>query len=123
MIPHTDTELVGESAKVEVMTAIKILSQKMEDLQACYDLISKHGSALQKSLSEIESSYSAAEMNTKVKAINERATLFRIASNKMINVSTRDELAIFVKEKKEKINVHTITDLFGVLRDRPSARS
>lgn len=91
----TDAEIIGESAKVEVMTAIKILSQKMEDLHNCYDLISKHGSALQKSLSEIESMDSASEINTKVKAINERATLFRIASNRMINVSARTLMGKF----------------------------
>lgn len=83
----TDTdESAGESAKVEVMTVIKVFSQKMEDLQMCYDLISKHGGTLQKSLSELESLDSATDMTAKVKAINERATLFRIASNKMMNV-------------------------------------
>ncbi len=75
-------------AKVEVMTAIKILSQKMEDLQLCSDLITKHGNALQKSLSELESLDSASDMTSKIKAINEKATLYRIASSRMINVRT-----------------------------------
>lgn len=77
---------VSESAKVEVMTAIKILSKKMEDLQMCNDLIVKHGNSLQKSLSDLESADAVGDVTTKIKAINERATLFRIASSAMINV-------------------------------------
>lgn len=68
------------------MTAIKILSQKMEDLRLCSDSIMKHGNALQKSLSELESLDSANDMTFKIKAINEKATLYRIASSRMINV-------------------------------------
>lgn len=80
-------ESAGEGAKVEVTTAIKILSQKMEDLQLCSNLITKHGSALQKALSELESLDSASDMTSKIKAINEKATLYRIASSRMTNVS------------------------------------
>jgi len=83
-------ESAGESSKVEVTTAIKILSQKMEDLQLCSNLITKHGNALQKALSELESLDSACDMTSKIKAINEKATLYRIASSRMINVSWID---------------------------------
>lgn len=67
----------------------------MEDLQMCYDLISKHGNTLQKSLSELESLDSVTDMTSKMKAINERATLFRIASSKMINVCMNTSLLLF----------------------------
>lgn len=106
-IENDTDESAGESAKVEVMTAIKILSQKMEDLQMCYDLISKHGNTLQKSLSELESLDSVSDMTSKMKAINERATLFRIASSKMINTCSEYlELAQTQGRKWQKMLQH-----------------
>jgi len=44
--------------------------------------------ALQRSLSELETLRVPLEGGEKIKAVNERATLFRITSNAMINVST-----------------------------------
>lgn len=79
-------ESAGEGTKVEVTTAIKVLSQKMEDLQLCSNLITTHGNALQKALSELESLDSASDMTSKIKAINEKAILYRISSSRMINV-------------------------------------
>ncbi|XP_065201788.1 oxysterol-binding protein 1-like [Planococcus citri] len=98
---------VSENAKVEVMTAIKVLSQKMEDLQICNDLIIKHGNSLQKSLSELESTDAVTDINVKVKSINERATLFRIASNTMINTCLEYlELAQSQGKKWQKMLQH-----------------
>lgn len=57
----------------------------MENLKTCYDLITKHGAALQRALSELESGEDLAGKN---KIVNERATLFRISSNAMINACT-----------------------------------
>jgi hypothetical protein len=54
-------------------------------LKTCYDLITKHGAALQRALAELESGEDLANKN---KIVNERATLFRISSNAMINACT-----------------------------------
>lgn len=56
----------------------------MENLKTCYDLITKHGTALQRALSELES---GEDLVNKNKIVCERATLFRISSNAMINVN------------------------------------
>ncbi|PSN47433.1 Oxysterol-binding protein 1 [Blattella germanica] len=73
------------SQKNEVQNVIKSLAARLEDLQTCSDLIAKHGAALQRSLSELESLDTAQDVPTKLKSVNERATLFRITSNAMIN--------------------------------------
>jgi oxysterol-binding protein 1 len=65
------------------------LSAKLEDLQTCSDLIAKQCAALQRALAEAESvaADNPQEVMTKMKAVNERATLFRITSSAMVNVS------------------------------------
>jgi hypothetical protein len=78
------------SQKNEVQNVIKTLAARLEDLQTCSDLITKHGAALQRSLSELESLDTAQDVPTKLKSVNERATLFRITSNAMINVSVHN---------------------------------
>lgn len=67
---------------------LKTLASKLDDLSTCNELIGKHGAALQRSLSELEELRGSADSTDKVKAVNERATLFRITSNAMINVSS-----------------------------------
>lgn len=69
---------------------LKTLAGKLDDLSTCNELIGKHGAALQRSLSELEDLRGSADSTDKVKAVNERATLFRITSNAMINVSSQD---------------------------------
>ncbi|CAH1233256.1 OSBP [Branchiostoma lanceolatum] len=73
--------------KNEIQNTLRILSAKLEDLNTCNDLIAKHGAALQRSLSELEmlDKENSTDVQSKVKAVNERATLFRITSNAMIN--------------------------------------
>lgn len=78
------------SQKNEMQNVIKSLAARLEDLQTCCDLTLKHGNALQRSLSELESLDTAQDVLTKLKSVNERATLFRITSNGMINVSVFD---------------------------------
>ncbi|XP_076363799.1 oxysterol-binding protein 1-like isoform X2 [Tachypleus tridentatus] len=73
------------SDKNELQTMLKLLSAKLEDLTTCNNLIIKHGTALQRSLTELEQLESGSDSTAKVKAVNERATLFRITSNAMIN--------------------------------------
>ena len=67
---------------------LKTLASKLDDLSTCNELIGKHGAALQRSLSELEDLRGSADSTDRVKAVNERATLFRITSNAMINVSS-----------------------------------
>lgn len=67
---------------------IKDLSQRLEDLQACNDLINKKGTMLQRALNELEAlEPPSPELAAKIKTVTERATLFRIAAGAMINVS------------------------------------
>ncbi|KAF6082308.1 oxysterol binding protein 2 [Phyllostomus discolor] len=80
-----DDESTTPTDKSELHTAIKNLSLKLDDLNTCNDLIAKHGAALQRSLNELDSLRIPYESSEKLKAVNERATLFRITSNAMIN--------------------------------------
>ncbi|NWY27872.1 OSBP2 protein, partial [Pheucticus melanocephalus] len=82
-----DEEPASQSDKSELHGPLKTLSSKLEDLSTCNELIAKHGAALQRSLSELENLRLPADSGEKIKAVNERATLFRITSNAMINVS------------------------------------
>uniref|UniRef100_A0ABM5F2Q3 Oxysterol-binding protein n=1 Tax=Pogona vitticeps TaxID=103695 RepID=A0ABM5F2Q3_9SAUR len=88
-----DEEPASQSEKSELHGTLKNLSSKLEDLSTCNDLIAKHGAALQRSLSELENLKLPAESGEKIKAVNERATLFRITSNAMIN-ACRDFLEL-----------------------------
>ena len=73
--------------KSELHGTIRSLSLKLDDLGTCNELVAKHGVALQRSLNELDGLRVPAESSEKLKAVNERATLFRITSNAMINVS------------------------------------
>uniref|UniRef100_A0A7N8YEC4 Oxysterol-binding protein n=1 Tax=Mastacembelus armatus TaxID=205130 RepID=A0A7N8YEC4_9TELE len=83
----------GGSQNSEVQSALRTLGSKVEDLSTCNDLISKHGSALQRSLSELDSLRLTGEAGDKIRQVTERATLFRITSNAMIN-ACRDFLSL-----------------------------
>ncbi|XP_009891639.1 PREDICTED: oxysterol-binding protein 2, partial [Charadrius vociferus] len=72
-----DEEPASQSDKSELHGTLKTLSSKLEDLSTCNDLIAKHGAALQRSLSELETSSLPAESGEKIKAGNERAKLLR----------------------------------------------
>lgn len=71
----------------EIENTIKILTSKIEDLNTCNNLIVNHGTQLTRSLAELDHLQSSGDTTSKMKAINERATLFRITTNAMINVS------------------------------------
>ena len=87
-VTEEENETANEQPdKTELQTLLRQLNSKLEDLNTCNDLITKHGTALQRALSELEQLEPASESVTKIKAVNERATLFRITSNAMINVS------------------------------------
>jgi len=96
-----------QAHKRDMDCAIKSLSSRLEDLQTCNELINRHGTALQRSLSELESHDNAQDVTTKMKAINERATLFRISSNAMINACSEFlELAQSQGQKWQKMLQH-----------------
>ncbi|KAG5280611.1 hypothetical protein AALO_G00062070 [Alosa alosa] len=80
-----DEEPTSQSDRSEIQGTLKTLASKLDDLSTCNDLIAKHGAALQRSLSELEALRVPVEGGEKIKAVNERATLFRITSNAMIN--------------------------------------
>lgn len=83
----SDEEEPPQPDKNELQNTLKILSSKLEDMKTCDDLITKHGSGLQRALSELESTDLSTDASSRIKVVNERATMFRITSNAMINVS------------------------------------
>eukprot|EP00092_Neocalanus_flemingeri_P030355 GFUD01032953.1.p1 GENE.GFUD01032953.1~~GFUD01032953.1.p1 ORF type:complete len:811 (+),score=205.19 GFUD01032953.1:488-2920(+) len=94
-----DQEFPVEISKQELLNAVRGMSNKLEDLRTCNDLIVKHGHALQRSVSDLEQGTGSikdggdrkadvASIQPRVKILNERATLFKITSNAMINAST-----------------------------------
>ncbi|NXX85455.1 OSBP1 protein, partial [Urocolius indicus] len=93
-------ESVSQTDKTELQSTLRTLSSKVEDLSTCNDLIAKHGTALQRSLSELEALRLPAESQEKIKQVNERATLFRITSNAMIN-ACRDFLLLAQTHSKK----------------------
>ncbi|XP_072311501.1 oxysterol-binding protein 2 [Eucyclogobius newberryi] len=89
MMPHSDDsgdEGPGpQEDRISNTGALKSLTTKLDDLSTCNELIGKHGAALQRSLSELEDLRGTTDSTDRVKTVNERATLFRITSNAMIN--------------------------------------
>ena len=86
----------------EIVASLKVLSNKLEDLQTCHDLISKHGNALQKAVteSELSSTPQGSELAPVLsKTITERAALFKITSNAFITTSS-DFLQLAQDQKK-----------------------
>jgi len=94
-----DQEFPVEISKQELLNAVRSMSSKLEDLRTCNDLIVKHGHALQRSVSDLEQATGSVKdggdkktdvgnIQPKVKILNERATLFKITSNAMINACT-----------------------------------
>ncbi|XP_042340791.1 oxysterol-binding protein 1-like isoform X2 [Plectropomus leopardus] len=89
----------GGGRNSEIQSTLRTLSSKVEDLNTCNDLIVKHGSALQRSLSELEGLCVGGDMGEKMRQVTERATLFRITSNAMIN-ACRDFLSLAQNHSK-----------------------
>ena len=80
--------------KQELDTTLRLLSTKLSDVRTCGDLVTKHGTALQRALGELEQLDSQSEAAARIKNVNERATLFRISSGAMINVSSARDFEI-----------------------------
>uniref|UniRef100_A0A3Q3E2B8 Oxysterol-binding protein n=1 Tax=Labrus bergylta TaxID=56723 RepID=A0A3Q3E2B8_9LABR len=96
---HTHTQNGGGCRNSEVQSTLRTLNSKVEDLTTCNDLIVKHGSALQRSLTELEAVRVGGDMGEKIRQVTERATLFRITSNAMIN-ACRDFLSLAQSHSK-----------------------
>ncbi|XP_018401596.1 PREDICTED: oxysterol-binding protein 1 isoform X6 [Cyphomyrmex costatus] len=79
----------NDNQNVETASVIKDLTRRLDDLQACNDLMLKQGSGLQRALSDLEMiEPPSPELAAKFKIVSERATLFRIAANAMISTSS-----------------------------------
>ncbi|OCT70303.1 hypothetical protein XELAEV_18037226mg [Xenopus laevis] len=94
-----DEDPSSQTDKAEVHSTLRALSGKVEDLGTCNDLIAKHGTALQRSLNELEILRLPQDSSEKIKQVNERATLFRITSNAMIN-ACRDFMSLAESHSK-----------------------
>lgn len=80
---------------------IKMISTKLDDLSTCHNLVNNHGGALQKAIGDLvdkdpSRAVTPLEKTQKdikdvaaqnMRLVNEKAQLFRITSNAMINVS------------------------------------
>ncbi|KAG7206042.1 hypothetical protein KM043_003443 [Ampulex compressa] len=78
----------NDSQKPEQVSIIKDLTQRLEELQACNELISKRGTLLQRALKDLEDmEHPSPELAAKVKTVGERITLYRIAANAMFSAS------------------------------------
>ncbi|CAH0548933.1 unnamed protein product [Brassicogethes aeneus] len=64
---------------------VRKLEAQLNDLQTCSELIGKHWKCLVKPLGEMETNADPDAIQGKVKEVCERATLFRISTNAMIN--------------------------------------
>lgn len=83
-----DDEADEGSGNVEDWSSVvRKLEAQLNDLQTCSDLIHKHWKCLVKPLNEIETNSDPETIQGKGKEIGERATLFRISTNAMINVN------------------------------------
>ncbi|XP_047434865.1 oxysterol-binding protein 1 isoform X2 [Mugil cephalus] len=98
-VPPAPGQGGGGGRNSEIQSTLRTLSSKVEDLNTCNDLIVKHGSALQRSLSELEGIRVGVDMGDKIRQVTERATLFRITSNAMIN-ACRDFLSLAQSNSK-----------------------
>ncbi|KAK5638430.1 hypothetical protein RI129_012725 [Pyrocoelia pectoralis] len=78
----------GSGSPEEWSGVVRELQARLEDLQTCSELISKHGASLQRALGDLEITVDTDLAQGKSKIVGERATLFRIASNAMINACT-----------------------------------
>ncbi|KAJ8678935.1 hypothetical protein QAD02_014722 [Eretmocerus hayati] len=79
----------GEGQKgLDGVSSLKELGEKLETMQKWNDLLTKRGTMLQRALADIEALEALApEHAAKIKAVNEKATQFRIAANAMVKSS------------------------------------
>lgn len=71
----------GEGEGEDAGGIARELAARFHDLRTCSELVSRHGQSLQRSLVELET-----PPTDTTKQVSERATLFRISCNAMMNV-------------------------------------
>lgn len=77
-----------DNAKVDNVSTLKDLADRLETLRQWNDLLTKRGTMLQRAFTDLESLESITpELSAKIKSANEKATQFRIAANAMIKVN------------------------------------
>lgn len=74
----------GEGEGEDAGGIARELAARFHDLRTCSELVARHGTALQRSLVDLE-----VPPTDTTKQVSERATLFRISCNAMMNVSIR----------------------------------
>lgn len=72
----------GEGEGEDAGGIARELAARFHDLRTCSELVARHGAALQRSLVDLE-----IPPTDTTKQVSERATLFRISCNAMMNVS------------------------------------
>lgn len=107
-----DTANETSDENKQIKATLVPLEVKLTDLETCNKLIGKHGAALLGALAELEnldkqkSGQSSANL-TKLKAVNERAMLFRITSSAMISSCNEFLQVAKVQSKKwQKMLTH-----------------
>jgi hypothetical protein len=73
----------GEGEGEDAGGIARELAARFHDLRTCSELVARHGTALQRSLVDLET-----PPTDTTKQVSERATLFRISCNAMMNVSS-----------------------------------
>ncbi|XP_044002352.1 oxysterol-binding protein 1 isoform X2 [Aphidius gifuensis] len=78
----------NDNENPESAPVMKDLTERLEDLQTCLDLIAKQGSLLTRALKDVESlEPDTPDITTKIKTASDRAAHFRIAASAMISKS------------------------------------
>ncbi|XP_056639637.1 oxysterol-binding protein 1 isoform X2 [Diorhabda carinulata] len=85
MESEEDEEIDDSSDFEDWSGVVRKLESQLNDLQTCSDVLAKHWKNLAKSLGEMETNPDPESLQGKSKEVCERATLFRIASNAMVN--------------------------------------
>ncbi|XP_051171697.1 oxysterol-binding protein 1 isoform X2 [Leptopilina boulardi] len=74
--------------KVEQVSSLKDLTERLEHLQSCNNLLINRGTNLQKCITDLGTQEPIShDLSTKVKSLTEGAVLFRVAATEMLNAS------------------------------------
>lgn len=92
-----EDEETEDSGELEDWSGIvKKLEGQLNELQTCGDVLVKHWKNLVKPLSEMETNADPEALQGKPREVCERATLYRIATNAMMNVRYFTDTYFFI---------------------------
>lgn len=96
--------------KVEQVSSLKDLTERLEHLQSCNNLLINRGTNLQKCITDLGTQEPIShDLSTKVKSLTEGAVLFRVAATEMLNVWFRFFFFFNnLNERQEKNNYYII---------------